>query len=277
LNKKTIEKAIELEGVGIHSGRNIHLTLKPSESGRIEFVRRDRGEKRIELDPNKIEANFCTILTDGETKVQTIEHLMAVLHVFGLDSLMIELWGEEIPIMDGSAFPFAKAVQEAGIVDLQQEKKRIRITKSFLIQEGGASVEAAPDPNFRISYRIDYDHPAIGEQEISLAISQDSFIEGIAPARTFGFLDDVPFLVARGLARGGSLENAIVLDEKGVINGPLRFPDEFVRHKVLDLLGDLALFGASLVGHFKGNKAGHHLHRACVLFLLDNPDHWAEI
>lgn len=123
MNKKTIEKAIELEGVGIHSGRNIHLTLKPSESGRIEFVRRDRGEKRIELDPNKIEANFCTILTDGETKVQTIEHLMAVLHVFGLDSLMIELWGEEIPIMDGSAFPFAKAVQEAGIVDLQQEKK----------------------------------------------------------------------------------------------------------------------------------------------------------
>jgi UDP-3-O-[3-hydroxymyristoyl] N-acetylglucosamine deacetylase len=121
LKKKTIQKAIEFEGVGVHSGRNIHLILNPSESGRIEFVRRDKGEKWIELDPNKTEADFCTILTDGETKVQTIEHLMAVLHVFELDSLVIELWGEEIPIMDGSAFPFAKAIQEAGICYRKKE------------------------------------------------------------------------------------------------------------------------------------------------------------
>lgn len=268
---------MELNGVGVHSGQKIRLILKPSESGRIQFIRRDKGAKCIEIDPKKTKANFCTGIFDNELKVLTIEHLMAALFVFGLDSLRIELDGEEIPIMDGSAMPFVSALGEAGVKELHEDKKQIRITHPFQIRDGEASVGASPTSGLRISYRISYDHPSIGEQEISLAIDQDSFVQAIAPARTFGFLDDVPILKARGLARGGSLENAVVLDEKGVINGPLRFPDEFVRHKVLDFLGDLSLFGAAIHGHFEADKAGHVLHRRCVRFLVDHPDHWEPV
>ena len=274
-SKKTIEKKIEMEGVGVHSGQNVKLTLKPSDLGRIEFFRKDREEARIELDPRKIETNFSTVLLDRGVKIQTIEHLLAVLYVFGLDSLRIELDGREIPIMDGSALPFVQAIEGAGIRNLSQQKRLMRIAKPFHIEEGGASVGAAPQAEFRISYRIAYDHPAIGEQELSLAINRDTFVQEIAPARTFGFLDDVPALREQGMALGGSFENSLVLDEKRLINGPLRFQDEFVRHKVLDFLGDLSLLGSPLAGHFQGDRAGHSLHHACVLHLLDHPDHWA--
>lgn len=277
MKKKTIEKVISLDGVGVHTGLNVKLLLHPSESGKIEFRNKEKGEERIELDPQKIEANFCSILAEGESKILTIEHLMAVFCVFGLDSVLIELDGGEVPIMDGSALPFAVAILEAGSVELKEERKRIKITKSLRIQEGEASVEAEPAEDFRISYRIFYDHPSILEQKISLAINPSNFIQDIAPARTFGFIDNVASLRARGLALGGSLDNAVVLDREGVINGPLRFPDEFVRHKVLDFIGDLAVFGAPLVGHFMGNMAGHKLHSAFVRFMLDRPDYWAQI
>lgn len=275
MKKKTIARTVELEGVGIHSGRIIRLSLNPSESGRIEFRLGDKGGRQIALDPRKTEADNCMALTDGRVKIRTVEHLMAVLFVFGLDSLLVELSGEEIPILDGSALPFAEAVQKAGQFELPQKKNRIKITKPFRIRMEAGSVEVVPDPELRISYRIEYDHPSIGEQVISLVIDKDTFVREIAPARTFGFLDEVPALKARGLAHGGSFDNAVVLDKKGVISGPLRFPDEFVRHKVLDFVGDLGLLGASLEGHFKADLAGHRLHRACVLFLMGHRDHWS--
>jgi len=166
--------------------------------------------------------------------IQTIEHLLAVLFVFGIDSLKVELDGNEIPILDGSAEPFVRLVQDGGNRELFEKKKNITVLKPFSVQAEGASIVVEPAVDFHITYVIEYDHPVLRRQEIDLSINTDVFIKEISPARTFGFLKDVPAMRSLGLALGGSLENAIVLDEQKVINGPLRFPDEFVRHKVLD-------------------------------------------
>jgi UDP-3-O-[3-hydroxymyristoyl] N-acetylglucosamine deacetylase len=194
--------------------------------------------------------------------------------MFGIDSLIIEINEEEIPIMDGSASPFAQAILDAGVMSLPERKKFIKIIKPFSLEEKDAVFSFSPDSDFKISYSIEYDHPAVQRQELSLSLNQENFIKEIAPARTFGFLKDVPALRAQGLAAGGSLDNAVVLDEKNVISGPLRYPDEFVRHKILDLIGDLSLMGSPLIGHFKAKKAGHSLHLKAIHFLLDNPEFW---
>jgi UDP-3-O-[3-hydroxymyristoyl] N-acetylglucosamine deacetylase len=200
---------------------------------------------------------------------------MAVLYVLGLDSLDIELWGGEIPILDGSAAPLARAVLEAGVVPVDQKRRVVRVLKPHILEEDGASLSFSPAADLKISYAIDFNHPLIGRQEISFDLTRDIFLKEIAPARTFGFLKDVTDLWKRGLALGGTLDSAVVLDESGTISGPLRFRDEFVRHKVLDLIGDLALFGHPLLGRFQAEKAGHRLHHRAVLFLLENPDFWA--
>ncbi|MGD2245364.1 MAG: UDP-3-O-acyl-N-acetylglucosamine deacetylase [Candidatus Aminicenantes bacterium] len=276
MQRKTLEKEVVLKGVGVHSGHYIHLILAPSAAGRIEFVRKDLGHLRQILDPRKIIANYSTELKGAESSIQTLEHLLAVLFVFGIDSINVELDGGEIPILDGSAKPIVDAVQKGGIRELKEKKKSIQILESFQIRDNGAAIDVSPDPGFRITYVIEYEHPAVGRQEIQLNINLDVFINEIAPARTFGFLKDVPALRSRGLTLGGSLDNAVVLDENKVINGPLRFPDEFVRHKVLDFIGDLSLLGSSVSGHFKAQKAGHSLHHKIVLFLLDHPEYWTK-
>ncbi len=277
MRKKTIKKVCEITGVGIHSGQNVNLTLCPSDAGYIEFIRTDLENTVIKIDPRKIETNFSTTLRDKDQTIQTIEHLLAVLYVLGIDSLSIKLNGNEIPILDGSAEPFVRLIQEGGTRELSEEKKKITVLKSFHIQEedGDASIAVEPAADCHISYIIEYDHPVLKRQEIDLSINSDVFIKEIAPARTFGFLKDVPAIRSQGFALGGSLENALVLDEKEVINGPLRFPDEFVRHKVLDFLGDLSLLGCSVTGHFKAYKAGHFLHHKLVLFILDHPEYWS--
>lgn len=275
MKKRTLKKVKKITGVGIHSGRNINLTLRPSEAGYIEFVRTDLEHAKIKIDPRKIEAKFSSILKDKGRTIQTFEHLMAVLYVFGIDSLSVELDGNEIPILDGSAEPFIRLVQDGGSRELSEEKKKITVIKPFQIQEGSAFIAVEPAADCRINYIIEYDHPVLKRQAIDLSINPDVFIKEIAPARTFGFLKDVPSMRSQGLALGGSMENAIILDEHEVINGPLRFPDEFVRHKVLDFLGDLSLFGCFVTGHFKAYKAGHFLHHKLVVFLLDNPEYWS--
>jgi UDP-3-O-[3-hydroxymyristoyl] N-acetylglucosamine deacetylase len=275
MRKKTLKKVCEITGVGIHSGQNVNLALCPSDAGYIEFIRTDLENIVIKLDPRKIETNFSTTLRDKDQTIQTIEHLLAVLYVLGIDSLSIKLNGNEIPILDGSAEPFVRLIQDGGTRELSEEKKKITILKSFCVQEGDASIAVEPAADYRITYVIEYNRPLLKRQDIDLSINTDVFIKEIAPARTFGFLKDVPAIRSQGFALGGSLENAIVLDEKEVINGPLRFPDEFVRHKVLDFLGDLSLLGCSLTGHFKAYKAGHFLHHKLVLFLLDNPEYWS--
>lgn len=274
IEKITIQKEIHLSGVGIHSGTNVDLILKPSSSGQILFRRTDLDNLEFSLDSKKIETLSSTSLAGEDYKIQTIEHLMAVLYAFGIDSAVIELNGNEIPIMDGSASPFVQAILKAGIKLLPEKKKVIKILKPFIIKEKEASVSFYPDSDFKITYCIEYDHPVIQKQELSLSINLKNFVTEIAPARTFGFLKDVPALRAQGLALGGSLENAIVLDEKDVISGPLRYPDEFVRHKILDLIGDLCLLGSPVLGHFKALKAGHALHLKAINFILDSPEFW---
>jgi len=274
IEKSTIQKEIHLSGIGIHSGKKVDLLLRPSSSGRIIFRRTDLDNLELALDPKRIETKSSTYLVSEECKIQTLEHLLAVLYMFGIDSLIIEINGEEIPIMDGSASPFAQAILDAGVMSLPERKKSIKIIKPFSLEEKDAAFSFSPDSDFKISYSIEYDHPAVQRQELSLSLNLENFIKEIAPARTFGFLKDVPALRAQGLAAGGSLDNAVVLDEKNVISGPLRYPDEFVRHKILDLIGDLSLMGSPLIGHFKAQRAGHSLHLKAIHFLLDNPEFW---
>ena len=275
LQKQTTQRPVSFSGTGIHSGKQASLTIKPSSKGRVFFRRMDLGGLEVEVDPRKIDALNCSCLVFESGRIQTLEHLLAVLYILGLDSVELELQGEEIPILDGSAAPLAKAVLQAGVQPVPQRAKAVRILQSHTIEEKGASLSFFPDPDFRVSYAIDFSHPLIGRQEMSVSLTRKLFLEEIAPARTFGFLKDVAELRKRGLALGGSLDNAVVLDEKKVISGPLRFQDEFVRHKVLDLIGDLALFGHPLFGHFRAERAGHRLHHQAVLFLLDHPDFWA--
>jgi UDP-3-O-[3-hydroxymyristoyl] N-acetylglucosamine deacetylase len=275
LKKWTIQRAVNLSGVGIHSGKPIRLSLRPSDSGAVSFRRTDLGGPSVPLDPRHIETGNRSTLVFGGGSIQTIEHLLAVLYVLGLDSLDIEVDGGEIPIFDGSAAPLAAALAGAGVQPLAQDKVVARIVRPLSVEEAGASLSVAPDEDFRITYQIDFPHPAIGTQSLSVALTRQSFLEEIAPARTFGFLQDVTELRRKGLALGGSLSNALVLDEERVINGPLRFPDEFVRHKILDLLGDLALFGRPLLGHFQADRAGHALHIRAVRLLSDTPGSWA--
>ncbi|MBN1221622.1 MAG: UDP-3-O-[3-hydroxymyristoyl] N-acetylglucosamine deacetylase, partial [Candidatus Aminicenantes bacterium] len=226
--KATIAGEVQLSGIGVHSGQNVLLTLKPSKSGEIVFylVRHENYELRP--DPHQVESMYSSILGKGEKSVRTIEHLMAALFVLGIDSLNVYLDGEEIPICDGSALEFVKAILAGGIEPLNIERKLLKIILPFTVREEDAYISVEPCDDFRLVYTIDYDHPAIRKQSYELRVDEESFVKEIAPARTFGFLKDVEALRERGLALGGSLENALVLDENGLVNGPLRFEDEFV-------------------------------------------------
>lgn len=275
IRKRTILRPVSFSGVGVHSGEKVTLTLKPSSKGKVLFRRMDLGGLEVEINPRKTESQNCTCLLFDSGRIQTLEHLLAVLHILGLLSLEIELHGEEIPILDGSAAPLLEGILKAGLQPISQDIEAIRILKPHTLEEKGSRLSFSPDSDFRVTYAIDFSHPLIGRQDVSFALTRKLFREEIAPARTFGFLKDVEELRKRGLARGGSLNNAIVLDEERVISGNLRFKDEFVRHKVLDLIGDLALLGHPLLGHFQAERAGHRLHRQAVLFLLDHPDHWS--
>ncbi len=272
--KTTLAKAVTFSGPGIHSGQTVRLSLKPSQAGDVIFCRLDLGGTEVKLDPRTADVANASNLVSGSTRIQTVEHLLAALSGCGVDSVLVELDGDEVPILDGSAAPYARAIAEAGLVALAEPRRTLVLVKPFVLEEGDATLEAAPAPLYSISYTISFDHPAIGTQTVDLEVAPDVFLREIAPARTFGFLRDVAELRSRGLARGGSFDNAIVLDETAVLNGPLRFPDEFARHKVLDLLGDLFLLGVPVRGRFRARRAGHGLHLRAVKFLLDHPDLW---
>jgi UDP-3-O-[3-hydroxymyristoyl] N-acetylglucosamine deacetylase len=274
IEKRTLKKQVSLSGIGVHSGKKVTMTLKPSPKGEILFRRLDLGGAEVALDPRKADAGNCLTLTSNTGFVQTTEHLLAVLHIYGIDSLEIELNGPEIPIMDGSAAPIAEAVLRAGTSTLPAQRETMKIVRAHSLNENEAGLSFSPDPDFRVTYSIDFPHPLIRRQEYSLALTQKAFLAEIAPARTFGFLRDVPELYRRGLAQGGTFENAVVLDDEKVISGPLRYPDEFVRHKILDLIGDLGLLGQPLLGHFRADRAGHSMHLKAVRFLLENPEFW---
>jgi UDP-3-O-[3-hydroxymyristoyl] N-acetylglucosamine deacetylase len=270
---RTIGRPAALEGVGVHSGAAVRLRLLPSEEGRIVFRRTDLGGLEAPLSADKVESPNSTALVGRTFRVQTIEHLLGALYAFGVGSLTVELDADEIPILDGSARPFAEALAAAGIRGLERPAVPIVVGASFAVEDEEASVEFLPPEDgsdgLTLSYTIVYGHPAIGTQSRTLPLDPETFRREIAPARTFGFLKDVDELRRRGLARGASMDNTVVLDERGIVNGPLRFPDEFVRHKLLDLAGDLALLGRPLRGRVVASRAGHRLHHRAVRALLD--------
>ncbi len=271
--KRTLERDLEFFGFGIHSGKPVDLRLIPSDSGEIVFRRSDLKNSEFRLSLENIKTKNCTMLVTDQGKIQTLEHLLAVLWVYGIDSLTIELNQEEIPSMDGSALHFARAVQRAGLRELPEEKNLQKITQSLIIQEEEASISVDPDAELRITYQIEYEHPSIKKQELSVVVNPKNFKKEIDSSLKLGFIEDVPTLQKQGLALGGSYNNTVVLDKTRVVNGPLRYPDEFVRHKILDLIGDLSLLGNPVTGHFIAKKAGHDLHLRVVRFLLENPEY----
>ena len=205
--------------------------------------------------------------------VETVEHLLSALRGLGIDNVTVELNQAEVPIMDGSAAPWVYLIQDAGIKELGAERKSIQVLRPIQIQDGDRRIALYPGSEFKISYTISFDHPMLRHQQKTMVITEKTYIDEIAPARTFGFLKEVEMLRQRGLALGGSLENAIILGETGVLN-PLRFEDEFVRHKMLDVIGDLALVGHPLIGHLVVNRGGHSLHAALATELLRQPTMW---
>jgi UDP-3-O-[3-hydroxymyristoyl] N-acetylglucosamine deacetylase len=266
----TLAREAVLEGVGVHTGKPVRLRLVPSAAGRLLFRRSDLGRASV-LDPRKTDAKNASRFRDGDFEVLTLEHLLAALFALDVGSLEIELDAAEVPILDGSAAPFVQALEEAGLRSAGAGRPPLEIRRPGRIEDGGASVDFGPYPGLKISYEIEYAHPAIGRQSISLEIDPETFRSEVAPARTFGFTADLDRYRRLGLALGSSLENTLGFDDEKAVNPPLRFPDEPVRHKVLDLVGDLALLGRPVRGHFRARRAGHALHLRVVRALLDLP------
>ncbi len=264
---RTLKREAVLSGIGVHSGKPVELRLRPSNAGRILFRRLDLDREAV-LDPRKMEAKYASCFRDGDFEIQTVEHLLAALYAFEIGSAEIELTAAEVPILDGSAAPFVRALKDAGAKTIGRPWDPVKILEPHIVRSEEASLSFEPYRGFKITYGIEYSHPAIGRQEIGLDIDAVSFAKEVAPARTFGFVRDLESYRSRGLALGSSLENTIGLDDAKVVNPPLRFPDEYVRHKVLDLVGDLALLGRPVLGHFKAYRAGHALHLQVVRLLL---------
>lgn len=274
--RKTIAAIVGIEGVGLHSGHYTRLELRPAAAGTgIVFVRTDLGDLRIRaLQQSTTALDYATTVGRDDVSIGTVEHLLSAIVATGITDIEIAIDGAEIPIVDGSALPFMHLIEASGTRGLGETIAALRITRPLEIEENGKSIRIAPSDRLSIRYKIEFDHQAIGKQSIHFDLNAETFERKIAPARTFGFLRDVEKLRAAGLARGGSVENCIVLDDRGVANGALRFRDEFVRHKVLDLIGDLALIGRPIVGEITANKAGHALHSKLVEKILRTPDAW---
>ena len=275
--QKTLARPVELEGLGVHSGRPVRLRLVPSAGGTIVFRRSDLNGAELGLRPDRVESRNSTTLVGERFKVQTVEHLLAAFFAFGVSSLVVDLDADEVPIMDGSARLFVQALQRAGFTELPVMSPAVRVVKTLQREDGDAWVRLEPAPEgagLILDYTIVYAHPFIGTQNRGLRLTSESFAAEIAPARTFGFLKDVEFYHKQGLALGASYDNTVVLDEHDVVNPPLRFPDEFVRHKLLDITGDLALLGRPLSAKVTAFKAGHRLHLETVRFLLAHPEYW---
>jgi UDP-3-O-[3-hydroxymyristoyl] N-acetylglucosamine deacetylase len=252
------------------------VVLKPAppDSG-IRFQRSDLGGLEIPADVSHVRdrLHLQTGLVNDRASVDTIEHLLAALRSLGVDNVCIELNHSEVPIMDGSSAPWVYLIQDAGIRELTAPRRTIEVVRQIQMQQGDKRIALYPARRFKISYTISFDHPLLRHQQKTLDLNEQSFIDEVAPARTFGFLKEVEMLRQRGLALGGSLENAIVLGETGVLN-PLRFEDEFVRHKILDVLGDLALVGHPIRGHLVVHRGGHALHTAFAAEILRQRDAW---
>lgn len=275
--RQTLASATELEGIGLHCGRTVRLRLLPAEAGTgIVFVRVDAGGVEIPATLESVgSGEYATRLRRGEVTVSTIEHLMAALYALQVDDLRVELDAPEVPILDGSAKPFVEKILGARRKEHDAPRQYLTVVRPIVVTHEEKRVAVYPGRDFRVTYAIDFDHPQLGYQELTASLWGDgAFADKLAPARTFTFERDVEFLRRKGLALGGSLDNAVVLGEQGVLNGELRFPDEFVRHKMLDLTGDLALLGHPLRGHVVAYRAGHEMHARLASRIRKARDCW---
>jgi UDP-3-O-[3-hydroxymyristoyl] N-acetylglucosamine deacetylase len=279
--QRTIRKSVTCSGVGIHSGCHVSLTLKPAppDTG-IVFIRKDiNGNPEIPVSIEHIRPALLstTIGIDG-VQIQTIEHLLAAAAGLEIDNLFVEADAPETPALDGSAKPFVSLIQEAGIVSQDRRQTYLKIVRPIEVTDGDKRIAIRPAPTSRITYTIEYGHPLIGRQVYDYDWSQDAFVKDIAPARTFGFLREVETLWEAGLGLGGSLQNTLILSDEGLLNdGGLRFVDEFVRHKVLDLIGDMTLLGIPVIGEIEAVRSGHALHARLASRILASRDHWVLI
>jgi len=280
VRQHTLKNIIRATGVGLHSGEKVYLTLKPAPVNTgIVFVRTDL-EPAVEIhgDARAVgSTNFATALCKGDVTISTVEHLLSAMAGLGVDNAYVEVSASEIPLMDGSASPFVFLLQSAGLEAQNAPKKFIRIKKPIRVEDGDKYATLEPYSGFRLSFTIDFQHPAIGEdvQHTSFDFSATTFVKEISRARTFGFMKDLECFKNNNLARGANMENAIVLDDYRVLNDEgLRYRDELVRHKVLDAIGDLYLLGHSLIGEYKAFKSGHALNNKLLLALLEHQEAW---
>jgi UDP-3-O-[3-hydroxymyristoyl] N-acetylglucosamine deacetylase len=272
-NQRTVANRVSCTGVGLHSGRRAALTLAPApvDSG-IRFVRTDLGVEIPATSNHVVDTTLSTTLGCGEARVATVEHALAALTGMGLDNCRVEVDGPEVPILDGSAAPFVALIREAGISIQRTGKRFLILQKRVEVQDGDKHVRLEPSESLRIDFTIDFAHPLVSDQAYRFEFSDRSFEREVARARTFCFLSDIERMKAMGLAKGGGLENAIVVDAFSILNPEgLRFPDEFVRHKVLDAVGDLTLMGMPVIGALVARKSGHTLNQALVRRVLADP------
>ncbi len=280
IRQRTLKNEIQATGVGLHTGDKVYLRLKPApEDHGIVF-------RRVDLDPivdipakaeNVGDTTLSTSLVSGDAKVSTVEHLLSAMAGMGIDNAIVELSAGEVPIMDGSAGPFVFLIQSAGIQEQAAAKKFIRIKKPISVTDGDKKASFLPFDGFKVSFSIDFDHPAFQDRslEASVDFSSTSFVKEVSRARTFGFMHEIEYLRSKGLAKGGSMDNAIVVDDFRVLNEDgLRYEDEFVKHKVLDAIGDLYLLGNSLIGEFCAHKSGHALNNKSLRQLISQRDAW---
>jgi UDP-3-O-[3-hydroxymyristoyl] N-acetylglucosamine deacetylase len=274
--QRTLRRSITCAGIGLHSGNKVTLSLKPAPADTgIRFRRFDLGGLEVPATVRHVGGiNHATGLSRDAVRVDTVEHLLAAFVSLAVDNVIVELNSPEVPIMDGSASPFIYLIQEAGLKQLTAPRRYMKIIRPISLSRGDKRIALYPSDHFKITYSIAFDHPLLRHQSRTVRLTEESFVDEIAPARTFGFLEDVEMMRQQGLALGGSLENAIVIGDTGVLNNALRFDDEFVRHKILDVIGDMALVGHPIIGHLVAHRGGHALHTEFAARVLDEVDAW---
>ncbi len=275
-SQHTVRRSVSCTGIGLHSGRKVTLSLRPAAAGTgIRFRRADLDGVEIPATVDNVDRlHYATGLSRNAETVRTVEHLLAALVGVGVDNVVVDLDQPEVPIMDGSAASFVYLLHEAGLRRLAAPRRYLKVLRPVSLSRGDKRIALYPSDHFKVSYSISFDHPLLRHMSRTITVTRASFADEIAPARTFGFLKEVEMLRRQGLALGGSLENAVVLGDTGVLNSGLRFEDEFVRHKILDAIGDLALVGRPVVGHLVAHRGGHGLHTAFAQKILDEADAW---
>jgi UDP-3-O-[3-hydroxymyristoyl] N-acetylglucosamine deacetylase len=276
--EQTIRAAVQCSGVGLHSGAPVNLRILPAPAGTgIVFHRTDLDGFAIEASGRNVaRVSYATSLMKKGVLISTTEHLLSAFVGSGIDNAIVELDNLELPILDGSARPFVEMIQKAGLKRQRKTRTYLRMLREIELREGDKFIAIYPAETYSVSYSINFPHPLIGKQSFCVTLTNGSYVKQIAAARTFGFLHEADAMRQQGLIRGASTENAIVLNREEVLNPPLRFPDEFVRHKVLDLIGDLALIGKQILGAVVADRAGHAMHTALVSRILRDRSYWEE-